>query len=413
MSPVFAARRRAEEFDAIVEAALAGRPVPDPRYAELVGVVSALRTAPPPPQRPAFAGELRERLMAAAAVELVPGKEAAADPLRLGGTRTTGRRDRRIAVAVGGLAVLGATTSVAVAAQSALPGEALYPVKRAIENVHSDLTVGDTAKGEVLLASASDRLAELTELSKQGKGTGAAADEVLADFREQTEAGSALLLGDYASSGDAETITQLQAWTVESMDSLNTLADLLPGQADAALVAAGEVLTDLDAQTSKLCPSCTGGSLVDVPLFLSSSVEDLTDGSLVEGITVKPAAGGGTKKGSGSKSTGGGTAEGSTTGGGSGTSSSDSGSSGGSGSTTTQDDPVSVPTAQATGGGLVSDLGDTLTGGASAGNGAGAVVSDATSAVGEVVDGATSAVGGVVDDATSGIGDLTDPLLGN
>ncbi|MCL8023838.1 DUF5667 domain-containing protein [Nocardioides bruguierae] len=417
MSPVFAARRRAEEFDAQVEAALAGRRVDDPRFAELVEVAAALRAMPAPPQRPDVAADLRERLMAAAATELVPGKEAADDPLQVGSRRTAGRsgtrtRERRFAVAVGGLAVLGATTSVAVAAQSALPGESLYPVKRAIENIHTGFSVGEADRGQVLLAGATDRLTELTELSRQGRGDGATADEVLADFRAQTQEGADLLLEDYAANGDEATISQLQAWTVESMGSLADLADLLPGQADAALVAAGQVLSDLDTRTSELCPSCDGGRLVDVPLFLSSATEEATRGvqDLVEGTLVVPKSSSGGGTGSKQGSSGGGK-QGSTAGsGGSGTSGSSgsSGSGSGSGGGGTTGD-VQVPTSGPTGvgdGQVLGQVGDTVED----------VVEDPAEAVssvaGDVVDDVTSGVGDLVDGVGDGVGDLTDPLLG-
>ena len=60
MSPVFAARRRAEEFDALVEARTAGRPVDDARFDDLLDVVGALRSTPQPQARPEFVADLRD-----------------------------------------------------------------------------------------------------------------------------------------------------------------------------------------------------------------------------------------------------------------------------------------------------------------------------------------------------------------
>ena len=50
---------------------------------------------------------------------------------------------------------------MAVAAQTALPGDSLYPVKRAIEDTRTGLASGDTAKGARLLANARGRLDEV------------------------------------------------------------------------------------------------------------------------------------------------------------------------------------------------------------------------------------------------------------
>ncbi len=43
MSPVFSARRRADEFDSLVEAAASGKRVEDARFAELLEVGSPAR----------------------------------------------------------------------------------------------------------------------------------------------------------------------------------------------------------------------------------------------------------------------------------------------------------------------------------------------------------------------------------
>ena len=53
---------------------------------------------------------------------------------------------------------------MAVAAQSALPGDALYPLKRAIENAETGFSVSDEAKGSTILGNASGRLDEVDAL---------------------------------------------------------------------------------------------------------------------------------------------------------------------------------------------------------------------------------------------------------
>ena len=69
----FTARRRAAEFDALVEDPSTGRS--DARYAEFLAIVEGLRAVPAPEARPEFVGDLRERLMVAAATDLVPSAE--------------------------------------------------------------------------------------------------------------------------------------------------------------------------------------------------------------------------------------------------------------------------------------------------------------------------------------------------
>ena len=130
---------------------------------------SALRSVPEPQARPEFVADLRERLMLAAAAELTPvgppGERDDVARLTIKPART--RRERRFGVALGAVAIVGATTSMAVASQGAIPGDALYPVKRAIENTQAGFSVGDDAKGETILGNASERLDEVDELSQQ------------------------------------------------------------------------------------------------------------------------------------------------------------------------------------------------------------------------------------------------------
>ena len=109
-------------------------------HADLLELVSALRSAPEPQARPEFVADLRERLMVAAAAELTPVPAAARhrdDVARLTIKPVRTRRERRLGIALGAVAIIGATTSMAVASQGALPGDALYPVKRAIENTQA------------------------------------------------------------------------------------------------------------------------------------------------------------------------------------------------------------------------------------------------------------------------------------
>jgi hypothetical protein len=119
MTSVFAAKRRAEEFNLLVEDASTGD-LRDARYVEFLELVGALRDSPRVEARPEFVADLRERLMAEAQVALAKVPTTAArsvnDRLTVAPRRTA--RERRFAVAIGGFAIVSATTSMAVAAQS-------------------------------------------------------------------------------------------------------------------------------------------------------------------------------------------------------------------------------------------------------------------------------------------------------
>lgn len=275
MTPVFSVRRRAEEFHTLVEDTSAGNSR-DARLADCLDLVTMMRDLAPPEPAPEFTAALREQLMAAADTLLLPSDDT--QRLTLPPRRTA--RDRRIAAVVGGFAVVGASTSLAVAASSALPGEMLYPLKRAMENAETGIHLSDEAKGTSLLANATDRLAEVTALSRTSDlGEGAMIAETLNTFSDQSLLASDLLLADYAENGDDASIEELREFTSTSMETLAELEALVPEEARDELVHAAQVLGDIDDAAARACPGCSGG-ITQVPSVLLSAGR-LTDRQLV------------------------------------------------------------------------------------------------------------------------------------
>jgi hypothetical protein len=279
MTGPFSARRRAEEFDAALSRPLTERDAQE--FAELLAVVRDLRAIPEPVPRADFVSDLRLRLMAEADTALLPqsARPLTAVEQRLVLPARPNRRDRRLATVLGAAALIGATTSMAVAAQTALPGESLYPVKRALENAQSGIARGDTAKGEVLLANARGRLDEIRDLAQRGDPASArAVESTLEAFSDQAGEASDLLLSAYDTTGDEAVITELRSFTGSSMDRLSELESSVPPSAREELVAAGARLAEIDRQASRECPSC-GGDVTSIPPNL------LAGGRATTGVT--------------------------------------------------------------------------------------------------------------------------------
>lgn len=266
MTPVFSARR-ADEFDALLE----GRGSPgrhDARYAEFLDLVATLQRVPAVQPRPEFVTSLRERLMAEADVALLRQDAAVEARLTLP-ARTRPRRDHRLAAAAGAIALVGATTSMAVASQTAVPGDALYPVKIAIEDAHTGISMSDQAKGKTLLENASGRLDEAAELSNSDAArSGAAVPDTLRAFAEQTSEAGDLLLADYDANGNESSVVAVRDFARTSMSTLGLLAGIVPEQARDELRTAGDLLTRLDRQATDLCPTCDDGGITELPTSL-------------------------------------------------------------------------------------------------------------------------------------------------
>jgi hypothetical protein len=270
MTPGFAARRRAEEFNSLVEGSSTEEVSPE-RYAEFLGLVETMREAAPVEPRAEFVTDLRRQLMTEAATVLTP------TAARLTVAPRRNRRERRIAVLIGGFAVVSATTSMAMAAQTALPGDTLYPLKRALENANTTIQIDEDAKGSSLLDHASGRLDEVDELTRQSDDPNAdAVTDTLHAFADQASSASDLLIASYADNGRKADIEELRTFTAQSMTALDELETAVPDTARAALIEAAQVINLIDSEAIRLCPSC-GGGVAEMPDFDPQSVDDLLD----------------------------------------------------------------------------------------------------------------------------------------
>jgi len=274
MTALFSARRRADELEALLSDPASAPSARDAeRYGDLLEVVADLRAVPPVEARPEFVASLREQLMAAADTALVRQPPA---PSRLAMPTSSRTRQRRIGALLGGVALAGSAATMAVAAQTALPGESLYGVKRGIESVQVRLATDDADRGRTLLAQAGNRLTELEELTADGGHDQLVADTLDA-FARQSRDGVRTLLASYDTTGDESDAQVVRDFTATSMDRLERLQGELPESARGDLLAAGRTLADLDLEVSSVCRSCTGGITTTPDFLLTATGAQATD----------------------------------------------------------------------------------------------------------------------------------------
>ena len=292
MTGLFSVRRRADEFDAALSDPSAPLTEREARqFAELLALVADLRSIPELTPRPDFVADLRSRLMTEADTALLPqsARPLTAEEQRISlPVRATGR-DRRLAAMLGGAALVGATTSMAVAAQTALPGESLYPVKRALEEAQTGIARGDAAEGGAMLASARGRLDEIDALADRSSPASVSAiSSTLETFSEQSGDASESLFAAYGANGDEALIVDLRTFTTSSIDRLSDLQSALPVSSREELVAAAEQLNDIDRRASEVCPSC-GGAPMSLPSNLVSTLDTSHDvGSVIVAASQDP-----------------------------------------------------------------------------------------------------------------------------
>ncbi|MBA3309843.1 MAG: hypothetical protein H0U28_07250 [Nocardioidaceae bacterium] len=262
---MLSARRRAEEFAAAVD----GRPGSgaSSEMRVFIDLVEQLRAVPSPDLRPAFSADLRERLLAAAPAELAKGTPGSTDRARA--VTSSPRRRRATSAAAVGLIISGSGMGVAAASQSALPGDAIYPVKRGIERVELALTGSAADRGQELLEQASTRLTEVQGLAVSAPDdptTSPLIVKTLDDFASQATDGADSLIAAYEDESSVQSIVELRDFTNTSVTRLEELSRTLPADVRDEVREAAQLLAELDALARETCPSCSER----LPLYLSS-----------------------------------------------------------------------------------------------------------------------------------------------
>jgi hypothetical protein len=261
MTPLFPAVRAAEEFDGVLEGR-ATTAVAE-RYAELAATVQVLREQPEMLPRTAFVADLRERLMLAAETDLVPA------PPVVRRLPSKSRRNRRVGTIAASLVIVGGSAGMAAAASGAQPGQALYPIKRGVEQVRVAAHVGDASKGSALLGEAGTRLDELQGLVQSGADR-SLIEATVADFRSSTEAGADKLFTAYQADADAAHVSEVRSFTAHSMDEVAAMAvDADPSTAG-ALRDTADTLADIDQQATTLCATCGAPTALTPPSALAA-----------------------------------------------------------------------------------------------------------------------------------------------
>ena len=279
-------RRSAERFAQLLDETNGGRRHharghTDEQLAELVAIGHTLSAVRPAVQvDPEFRSGLRAMLVATAerdgigetaSTETAPGVHAAVrEPRRrtMLGTGSAARRIRArgaivLGVAAGALAVSG----ISAASENAVPGDALYGVKRSTERAQLAMAGSDVTRGQLSLSFARTRLAEAAALDGDHPGFGT----VLDDMDRDTLQGVRLLTGSAMARKDAGPLAVVDRFVAgqrrvlapavdrlnavnrdRALISLNLLDDI--HQRSAALRATLECTTGKPAGTDTLGP---------------------------------------------------------------------------------------------------------------------------------------------------------------
>lgn len=259
------------------------RRLPDPKLSPdpvVRALVAQLGTVALPAPRPLYRSELRAQLVAIAPrlVSEAANDSANAPPAR----SAAGRRwiAHPLRVAAGLIATAALLLGLGVwASQRALPGDALYSLKRAWESTQLAFTHG-TDRGTTYLHYASRRVDEVSGLLSRASasGTGALADDgvdshtitlidsTLDSADSDVREGSRILTDQASTQRSATPLDVLIGWAPAQLSTLHSIEGRLPdGATRNRVLDSISALTDSAARARVLAPLATCGCFGTLP----------------------------------------------------------------------------------------------------------------------------------------------------
>lgn len=265
----FSKRESAQEFAELVD-----DPTRDNggELAELAALSRALGSPEiidPAAPRPEFVTHSRTALLEVAqtALSAGAGQPSLADQHRAL-RRKRRRRDLRMATATALASLAAAGTWLVWTSESAMPGDSLYPVKLAVENVQESAQGDPHERGEFVLHNARVRLNEAAYLIQHNERT--YLGSTMASFQEQAQEGAQLLVQDFGGQEDADSVTSVRTFTAESMQEISAMSDEANGEASKLLKDAAKVVESIDSIAAQACPTCEGSGVTGLPPELTS-----------------------------------------------------------------------------------------------------------------------------------------------
>ncbi|MBV8541558.1 MAG: hypothetical protein JO364_16875 [Pseudonocardiales bacterium] len=186
-------------------------------------------------------------------------------------------RGRLMVAAAAGLCLLMSLSGMSfLLSRDALPGDALYTVKRSAESAELGLTFGDQPKALKHLEFAGDRVSEIEIMANQADAAGnwSAGQgkflRALDDFDSDATAGARLLTG-LALGGHPASLSELRSWADQQKSRLTALRAALPLPISARLDSTLGLLDRVVARASALsgrsnCVTITSGTRDDLGL---------------------------------------------------------------------------------------------------------------------------------------------------
>lgn len=163
----------------------------------------------------------------------------------------------RLAALVGAAIIAVSGSGLAYGTEAAMPGDALYSVKLAVEDTRLAFEGDRSTRGTMHLDRAAERISEAEAAAAAGNDNGAAL--ALRHANNSVRTGAGAILFSYRAEEDPELIKRLATFTTTQSGRLTTLAAGLDGEAAEAAASTLVAFEQIQAQATALggaCPEC-------------------------------------------------------------------------------------------------------------------------------------------------------------
>jgi Domain of unknown function (DUF5667) len=222
--------------------------------------------------RPETADEAVDPRLGSADGAIDPRPGSVPQPKPLARSRRAGVRGLLLVAAAAALCLLLSLSAMSLLmARDALPGDALYGVKRSAESAELGFTFGAESRGFKHLQFATARLDELEAMAAGGVGPTTDAGpyrEAIEEFDADAAAGSRLLI-EAATKGNSSLLSALHSWAEQQSPRIQMAVPALPEQAAIRAAESGELLRRIAERAASLrarvgCLAVTSGGVDDI-----------------------------------------------------------------------------------------------------------------------------------------------------